>query len=53
MIYNGCSVEQKREFIKAYEKVIEPFTKGKGINWEVGISLEDVSRTVFIHAIDF
>ncbi|KAE9404794.1 hypothetical protein BT96DRAFT_973000 [Gymnopus androsaceus JB14] len=35
------TVEQKREFIKAYEKVIEPFTKGKGINWEVGVSLED------------
>ncbi|KAE9404795.1 hypothetical protein BT96DRAFT_813206 [Gymnopus androsaceus JB14] len=47
------TVEEKREFMKAYEKVLEPFTKGKGINWEVGVSLEDVSRTVYIHAIDF
>ncbi|KAJ6590855.1 putative oxalocrotonate tautomerase [Mycena sp. CBHHK59/15] len=34
----------KRNFMDRYEKVLEPFTRGRGIDWEVQISDVDVSR---------
>ncbi|KAJ3925335.1 MAG: putative oxalocrotonate tautomerase, partial [Lentinula lateritia] len=36
-------VEEKRNFMERYEKALEPYTKDKGIDWEVQISNEDVS----------
>lgn len=35
--------EHKRNFMERYEKAIEPFTKSKGIRWEVSITNDDVS----------
>ncbi|KAJ3715414.1 putative oxalocrotonate tautomerase enzyme-domain-containing protein [Lentinula raphanica] len=40
---NLQTFEEKREFMERYEKVLEPFTKGKCIDWEVQVSNEDVS----------
>ncbi|KAJ7075915.1 putative oxalocrotonate tautomerase [Mycena belliarum] len=37
--------EQKRQFIDRYEKALEPFTQGRGIDWEVQIS--DVDRVLW------
>ncbi|KAF7978617.1 hypothetical protein HWV62_45362 [Athelia sp. TMB] len=33
----------KRKFMDRYEAAIEPWTKGRGIDWEIQISDEDVS----------
>ena len=38
-----CSDVAKRVFMNRYEASIEPFTKGRGIDWEVQISECDVS----------
>ncbi|KAJ3830701.1 putative oxalocrotonate tautomerase [Lentinula raphanica] len=38
---NLQTFEEKREFMERYEKVLEPFTKGKCIDWEVQVSNED------------
>lgn len=46
-------VEQKRVFIEKYEKAIEPYTRGKGINWELQISNEDVSRAYHFYTLFF
>ncbi|THU80266.1 hypothetical protein K435DRAFT_736340 [Dendrothele bispora CBS 962.96] len=35
------SDEEKREWMEKYEKCIEPWTKDKGIDWEVTISNQD------------
>ncbi|KAJ6483590.1 putative oxalocrotonate tautomerase [Mycena vitilis] len=35
----------KREFMDRYEKALEPFTKGRGIDWEVQVN--DVDRTMW------
>ncbi|KAJ7674042.1 putative oxalocrotonate tautomerase [Mycena polygramma] len=37
--------EWKRGFMDRYEKALEPFTKGRGIDWEVQIN--DVDRTMW------
>ncbi|ESK90080.1 4-oxalocrotonate tautomerase [Moniliophthora roreri MCA 2997] len=37
--------EEKRAWMDKYEKAIEPWTKGKGIDWEVQIANMDVSNT--------
>lgn len=33
----------KRKFMDLYEKALEPFTKGRGIDWEIQIEECDVS----------
>ncbi|KAK0450518.1 putative oxalocrotonate tautomerase enzyme-domain-containing protein [Desarmillaria tabescens] len=33
--------ERKRDFMQRYEKAIEPFTKGRGIRWEIQITEMD------------
>ncbi|KAF5370946.1 hypothetical protein D9757_009874 [Collybiopsis confluens] len=33
--------QRKRDFIEQYEKAIDPYTSGKGIDWELSISNED------------
>ena len=38
-----CSDAAKRAFMDRYEASIEPFTKGRGIDWEIQISECDVS----------
>ncbi|GAW06802.1 4-oxalocrotonate tautomerase [Lentinula edodes] len=38
---NLQTVEEKRNFMERYEKTLEPYTKDKGIDWEVQISNED------------
>ncbi|KAK0190635.1 tautomerase enzyme family protein [Armillaria mellea] len=35
------SRERKRDFMQRYEKAIEPFTKGRGIRWEIQIAEMD------------
>ncbi|KAJ7438117.1 putative oxalocrotonate tautomerase [Mycena galericulata] len=32
----------KHQFMDRYEKALEPFTKGRGINWEVQVTDADV-----------
>ena len=36
------SDQRKKQFMDTYEKAIEPFTKERGVDWEVEISDEDV-----------
>lgn len=38
-----CSDVTKRAFMDKYEESIAPFTKGRGIDWEIQISECDVS----------
>lgn len=35
------SRERKRDFMQRYEKAIEPFTKGRGIRWEIQVAEMD------------
>ena len=37
----------KRNFMDRYEQALEPFTKGRGIDWEVQIEECDVSLRQF------
>lgn len=37
----------KRIFMDLYEKALGPFTKGRGIDWEIQIEECDVSRLTF------
>jgi hypothetical protein len=39
----GCSDIVKRDFMDRYEKALDPFTKGRGIDWEVQVEECDVS----------
>jgi len=39
--HNAQDAEEKRAWMDGYEKAIEPYTKGKGISWELLISNED------------
>ncbi|KAF9058886.1 putative oxalocrotonate tautomerase [Rhodocollybia butyracea] len=44
--HNAQDTKEKRDWMDGYEKAIEPFTKGKGINWELQITNADVSPIV-------
>ncbi|KAJ7176709.1 putative oxalocrotonate tautomerase [Mycena filopes] len=35
--------KQKRGFMDRYEKALQPFTAGRGIDWEVQVMVNDVS----------
>lgn len=43
----GFSDVDKRIFMDLYEKALEPFTKDRGIDWEIQIEECDVSRLTF------
>ncbi|KAJ3863647.1 putative oxalocrotonate tautomerase enzyme-domain-containing protein [Lentinula novae-zelandiae] len=38
-----------RAWVESWEKAIEPFTKGKGIDYELQMSNEDVSFVCYVH----
>ncbi|KAF8206034.1 putative oxalocrotonate tautomerase [Mycena galopus ATCC 62051] len=42
---NFSDDSHKRDFMDRYEKALEPFTKGRGIDWEVQIT--DADRTLW------
>ncbi|KAJ6551920.1 putative oxalocrotonate tautomerase [Mycena capillaripes] len=42
---NFSDDKHKRDFMDRYEKALEPFTKGRGIDWEVQVT--DADRTLW------
>lgn len=42
----GSSEQSKRGFMVRYEAALAPWTKGRGIDWEVQITEDDASKIV-------
>ncbi|KAJ3887092.1 putative oxalocrotonate tautomerase [Lentinula edodes] len=42
-VQQSANPVQGRSWVDAYEKALEPFTKKKGIDWELQMTNEDVS----------
>ncbi|KAJ3713254.1 putative oxalocrotonate tautomerase [Lentinula guzmanii] len=40
-VQHSANPVQTRAWVEAYEKALEPFTKGKGIGWELQMTNED------------
>lgn len=43
-INNSDEPEHKRDFLSRYERALEPFTKARGIDWEIQVTDCDVRR---------
>lgn len=46
-LINNLSDKHKRAFMDRYEKALEPFTKARGIDWEVQITDADVRNFIY------